>query len=1487
MAGKDKSPDEQKLYLTEQTVVRPKEYEMNQGTSYTAIKQTEEVLLKAGALQDAIFNSANFSSIATDANGVIQIFNVGAERMLGYSAAEVLDKITPADFADPQELIERATWLSNECGTPITPGFEALVFKASRGMEDIYELTKIRKDGSRFPAVVSVTALRNEQNAIIGYLLIGTDNTARKQIEAERQHLLAIQEETNQQLQQANLTLRESEEKLAVTLKSIGDAVIATDTEARVTILNPVAEKLTGWTQSDAAGRPVAEIFQIINKETRLPATIPVMETLAHGTIQGLANHTVLIARDGGECDIADSCAPIRNREGQVMGAVLVFRDVTGEYAIQQALKDSTSRVETILGSVVDGIITLHAAGGIIETVNPAAERMFGYTVAELVGQKISLLIPELDGEQHNVPLEYYSASDAARAIGLGREVVGRRKDGRLFPMEIAVSEMWLGSQRCFTGILRDITTRKQSEEALLKAGALQNAIFNSANFSSIATDANGVIQIFNVGAERMLGYTADEVSNKITPADISDPQELITRAEALSIELGTPINPGFEALVFKASRGIEDIYELTYIRKDGSRFPAVVSVTALRDEQDAIIGYLLIGTDNTARKQIEAEQEQLGQRLRDHQFYTRSLFESNIDALMTTDPAGIITDVNKQMEALTDCTRDELIGAPFKNYFTDPDRAEASIKRVLNDKKITNYELTARTRDGQETVVSLNATTFYDRDRKLQGVFAAARDVTERNLLDQVLEERTAELENAKTVAEEANLAKSDFLSNMSHEIRTPMNAIIGMSHLALKTKLTPRQRDYIKKIMGSSRHLLNIINDILDFSKIEVGKLTIEHTEFELEKVLDNVANLIAEKSAAKGLELVFDVDRNVPSNLIGDPLRLGQILINYSNNAITFTEQGEIDILIRLKEQTDEEVTLYCAVRDTGIGLSEGQMERLFQRFSQADTTTTREFGGTGLGLAISKKLAELMHGEVGVASEPGKGSTFWFTARLGKGLVQPRKLALSADLQGKCVLVVDDNDNARQVLGELLSTMSFKVDQAESGQAAINAVHRAELEEKPYEIVFLDWQMPGMDGNQTAKLLRKLPYDHLPHLMMVTAFGREEVIKKAEQSGIEEVLIKPINPSVLFDSVIRMLENCDNDRRTAPDAPTETFEQLATITGSRILLVEDNKLNQEVATELLRDAGFVVDLAKNGRIAMDRIMTVEYALVLMDMQMPVMDGLTATREIRKDERFDHLPIVAMTANAMQGDRERCIAAGMNDHVAKPIEPENLWKALLQWIKPLHSPATVAMVPPQTGPEVILPAAIEGLDMAIGLNRVLGKKPLYLSMLRNFITGQRAVAAEMLNALEDDSWEIPERLAHTLKGVSGSIGAAGLQQLAATLETSIRERRPRQEIEARLDELNKPLTALIAQLEQQLPQKLIDATVTVSPQQLAAVCDKLKALLADDDAEAYDALDSNADMLYAAFPDHYSRIDDGIRTFDFKAALAALEAATAASA
>src|SRR5947199_5771964 len=419
---------------------------------------------------------------------------------------------------------------------------------------------------------------------------------------------------------------------------------------------------------------------------------------------------------------------------------------------------------------------------------------------------------------------------------------------------------------------MEDVTARKRAEEALLEAGALQSAIFNSANFSSIATDEKGVIQIFNVGAERMLGYDAAEVMNKITPADISDPQEVIARAAALSLEVGTPITPGFEALVFKASRGIEDIYELTYIRKDGSRFGAVVSVTALRDAQGRIIGYLLIGTDNTARQQVEDEKKKLDQRLRDQKFYTRSLIESNIDAIVTTDPSGIITDVNKQMEALTGCTRDELIGAPFKGYFTDPDRAEAGIKLVLSQKKVTDYELTACARNGTETVVSYNATTFYDRDRTLQGVFAAARDVTERKRVE-------VELQQAKAVAESASRTKSDFLASMSHEIRTPMNAIIGIADLLAKTQLSPEQSKYVQIFRRAGDNLLHLIDDILDLSKVETSQIELERTEFSLNDLLEKVSEMVAVRADEKGLALVCEIAPIVPTDLIGDPTRLRQ--------------------------------------------------------------------------------------------------------------------------------------------------------------------------------------------------------------------------------------------------------------------------------------------------------------------------------------------------------------------------------------------------------------------------------------------------------------------------------------------------------------------------------------------------------------------------------------------------------------------------------
>ena len=803
-------------------------------------------------------------------------------------------------------------------------------------------------------------------------------NRLKDLVHAETEQLLEAQKETSTKLERANALLHASEEKLSVIVHSIGDGLIATDAEGRVTYLNPVAEQLTGWALADATLQPIDEIFRIVNHETRLPCVVPVAQTLSHGTIQGLANHTILIARDGSECAIADSCAPMHDRQQRVVGAVLVFRDVTKEFAAQQTGRDSVALIQTVLNSVADGIVTLQASDGVIETTNTGAERMFGYTAAELVGRNFSTIIPELGGEQRDNTLEFFGVSDEARAAGIGREVVGRRKDGAEFPVEIAVSEMWLSGKRHFTGILRDITARKQTAEALLKAGALQSAIFNSENFSSIATDENGVIQIFNVGAERMLGYTAAEVLNKITPADISDPQEVIARAKALSAELKTPITPGFEALVFKASRGIEDIYELTYIRKDGSRFAAVVSVTALRDAKNAIIGFLLIGTDNTARKQVEAEQKVLDQRLRDQQFYTRSLIESNIDAIMTTNPSGIITDVNKQMEALTGCSRDELIGAPFKDFFTDSERAESGIKLVLSEKSVSNYELTARARDGRETVVSYNASTFYDRDRRLQGVFAAARDVTERKHFEHALQESNSELQRAKAAAEKANLAKSDFLSSMSHELRSPLNAILGFAQLMESSTPvpTPSQAGRISQILQAGWHLLNLINEILDLAVIESGKVSLSLEPVSLSEILSECREMMDPLAQKRGIIMTFP-SFELPSYVRADRTRLKQIVINLLSNAIKYNKENGSVVVGCVACGPD---MIRVSVKDSGAGLKPEKVAQLFQPFNRLGQEAG-SVAGTGIGLVVTKKLAELIEGSLGAESTFGTGSVFW--------------------------------------------------------------------------------------------------------------------------------------------------------------------------------------------------------------------------------------------------------------------------------------------------------------------------------------------------------------------------------------------------------------------------------------------------------------------------------------------------------------------------
>jgi PAS domain S-box-containing protein len=1103
------------------------------GTDNSARKQAEEALLKVGALQSAIFNSANFSSIATDAKGVIQIFNVGAERMLGYTAAEVMNSITPAEISDPEEVIARAKALSEELGTTIAPGFEALVFKASRGIEDIYELTYIRKDGTRFPAVVSVTALRDADKLIIGYLLIGTDNTARKRAEEALLKAGALQ---------------------SAIFNSANFSSIATDAKGVIQIFNVGAERMLGYTAAEVMNSitpaEISDPHEVIARAKALSEELgttiaPGFEALVFKASRGIEDiyELTYIRKDGSRFPAVVSVTALRDADKLIIGYLLIGTDNTARKQAEEALLKAGALQSAIFNSANFSSIATDAKG-VIQIFNVGAERMLGYTAAEVMNsitpaeisdpEEVIARAKALSEELGTTIAPGFEALvfKASRGIEDIYELTYIRKDGSRFPAVVSVTAL-RDADKLIIGYLligTDNTARKRAEEALLKAGALQSAIFNSANFSSIATDAKGVIQIFNVGAERMLGYTAAEVMNSITPAEISDPEEVIARAKELSQELRTSIAPGFEALVFKASRGIEDIYELTYIRKDGSRFPAVVSVTALRDADKVIIGYLLIGTDNTARKQVEAEQQKLDQRLRDQQFYTRSLIESNIDALITTDPSGIITDGNKQMEALTGCTRDELIGAPFKNYFTDPERAQAAIKLVLSAKKITNYELTACARDGKKTVVSYNATTFYDRDRTLQGVFAAARDVTERKRFEQALQETNVAMESAKSAAEKANLAKSEFLSAMSHELRSPLNAILGFAQLmeSASPQPTNSQKESIAQILQAGWHLLNLINEILDLAGVESGKVSLSLEPVSLGEVMSECRAMMVTSAEQHGIQMTFPPFKQ-PRFVWADQTRLKQIIINLLSNAIKYNKpQGSL--IVDLEELGSERIRF--SITDSGAGLAQEKIGQLFQPFNRLG----QEAGvvsGTGIGLFVTKQLVELMGGVIGVQSTLGVGSVFWVElsttatpeqyANDAKQVI-PYEAKQKGDKPQSTLLYVEDNPANMKLVEQLIALRHDIV-----LITAVNGTIGIEMARiKVPDLILMDINLPGISGLEALKILRN---DSITANIPVIALSANAMLRDIElgmEAGFFCYLTKPIKVNEFMETLDEALD-----------------------------------------------------------------------------------------------------------------------------------------------------------------------------------------------------------------------------------------------------------------------------------------------------------------------------------------------------------------------
>jgi two-component system sensor histidine kinase/response regulator len=827
-----------------------------------------------------------------------------------------------------------------------------------------------------------------------------------------------------------------------------------------------------------------------------------------------------------------------------------------------------------------------------------------------------------------------------------------------------------------------------------------------------------------------------------------------------------------------------------------------------------------------------------------------QAIFDGANDGIVTAGAGGRVVHWSRGAERIFGYTALEAVGLDVEVLI--PGLRETAFgqgltRRIRGDTAsidVATEQLEATRKDGSKVPVELSISdAWIDGEMLMTGI---VRDVTERRRAQQ-------ELEQARAGAEAANQAKSMFLANMSHEIRTPLNAVIGMAHLLLKTELGPRQRDYVRKVQQSGRHLLGIVNDVLDFSKIEADQLSLERAEFDLEGVLVGVSDVVAERANAKGLELIFDLPPDMRTDLVGDSLRLGQILINYATNAVKFTEAGEVVIEVRQVAETETDVQLRIAVRDTGIGIAPAEIDRLFQSFQQADTSITRRYGGTGLGLAISRRLAEMMGGQTGVSSELGKGSEFWFTAWLGKGRNIASRRLPEPSLIGRTALLVDDNTNARTTMADMLESMHFRVIAAASGAEAL---HLAETE--AYDIAFVDWRMPEMDGMEAVRRLRALPRigdGPQPAYVLVTAYGREDVLRNAEAAGLDDILIKPVNASLLLDCAVRVMSGSAVLRQ--PEAlPSPGIVMPSLLQGRRVLLVEDNELNQEVARDLLRAAGMIVDMAGDGRQALARLEQTRYDLVLMDMQMPVMDGLEATRAIREQAAFATLPIIAMTANAMAQDRAACLAAGMNDHLGKPINPDVLYDVLARWLGgEAFAAATTAG-----------PASVEGvfaplaglLDVPGGLRRVLNQPDRYLSMICKYASSQGQLLQRLREALDKGDRATAEREAHTARGLAGNIGAGRVEVAAAQLEAAIQAgHSPTMMAEtlAQLDGALRPvLEAIAALLARMVPVEPEAGEEAVPLDDM--VLQRLLTLLAEDDPAASEVFEEHAAALAARF-------------------------------
>ena len=1159
---------------------------------------------------------------------------------------------------------------------------------------------------------------------------------------------------------------------------------------------------------------------------------------------------------------------------------IMLFVLLTARERRQRNLAQK-ARMATIVEDSHDAIIGTSLDGKVTEW-NRAATDYFGYSAAEAIGHTIADLIvpPRLIKEDREIMSRAYAGESLATM-----ESVRRHRNGSSLYVEISASPIRDGRGRVVGAAktIRDITERKQTQRRILELNAtleeqvqrrtaelrsfsaLQHAILNNAGYAIIATDPKGIITLFNPAAESMLGYAASELVGNESPGLFHDPIEVVTRAGELEAELGRYVEPGFEVFIAKAQHQ-PDAHEWNYVAKNGQRIPVLLNVSTLRRDDGELQGYLGIAVNLTERKRREAALEINERKL-------RGLFELSPLGIALTNARGQLIEFNESFRALTGYSDEELHALDY--WTLTPAEYKEKEYNLLQTIEETGrygpYDKHYVQKGGRHVPIRLNGVSLLIGNEP--HIWSIVEDTTTQRMAETAMIDAVA-------AAESASKAKSEFLANMSHEIRTPMNAILGMLQLLQRTDLDSKQRDYASKTETAATTLLAILNDILDFSKIEAGRQTLESHDFELDRLLRDIAVILSANVGDKDVEVVFDVDKSIPKWLVGDSLRLQQVLINLAGNAVKFTHFGEVVLAVRLVEQSIDRITLLFEICDTGIGIARDKLTSIFEGFSQAEASTTRRFGGSGLGLAISQQLVSLMGGSLQVESELGHGSRFFFTIELEVAITRPVAVlpAATQRLHGLRTLVVDDNDSARAMLGEIIGSLDWTCDSASSGEQALQKIIAARAKGRPYDAIFMDWSMPGMDGWQTSQRIREVSDAALvPLIVMVTMHDRKKVAERTAQEPacVDGFLIKPVTASMLLDAVVDARAGRSVEEAHTGAAASSSRRRLGRLNGMLLLVVEDNQINQQVARELLAGEGARVDVAGGGSQAI-RLLVENggaYDAILMDIQMPDMDGYTATRRIRASLGFRTLPIIAMTANVLASDREACLSAGMNDHIGKPFDLDLVVERLLYWTGRSRAAAVAvrdasAMVPAQ--------ASAPTLDWPAALARFGGKQRAYLTALDRFPENAAELMQAISAAVSADHRDEVAALSHALKGIAGTVGASQVAELAASLEQQLRGTGGAWPGELPLDELRLRIDQAVAAARAiPIRHAATPATDAAGTPLDRAKLEELAALLQASNLRSIEWFEGMQQQL-AAFPEMHHRMEEALTRLDMPAAL-----------